>query len=121
MSENKKTVERYMEGFRISDHAAILACLTDDVEWILPGAFHLHGKEAFDKEIENEAFVGPPAIVVDRLTEENDVVVAEGTVRATRRDGTNFLLAMCDVFEMRGGKIRKLTSYLMQVTAADRT
>ena len=115
MSENKKTVERYMDGFRKSDHAQILSCLTDDVEWILPGAFHLRGKEAFDGEIENDAFTGSPEIEVHRLTEEHDVVVAEGVVRAQRRDGAKLNLAMCDVFEMREGKIRKLTSYLVPV------
>ena len=114
MSPNKQTVERYMQGFRVSDHAAILACLTDDVEWILPGAFHLRGKEAFDKEIENEAFTGSPEIRVTRMTEERDVVVAEGFVLARRRDGTTLNLAMCDVFEMAGGKIRRLTSNLAE-------
>ena len=103
-----------MDGFRRSDHAQILSCLTDDVEWILPGAFHLAGKEAFDREIENEAFVGPPVITVDRLIEENDVVVAEGSVRAQRRDGASLMLAMCDVFEMRDGKIKRLTSYILE-------
>lgn len=55
MTENKKTVASYMEGFNKSDHLQILACLTEDVEWEMPGAFHLVGKQAFDKEIENEA------------------------------------------------------------------
>ena len=44
MSENKKVVEKYMDGFNKSDHKQILSCLTDDVEWILPGVFHLKGK-----------------------------------------------------------------------------
>ena len=48
MSTNTRTVERYMEAFRRTDHAAILACLTDDVEWLIPGAFHTRGKTAFD-------------------------------------------------------------------------
>ena len=60
MTKNKATVAKYMDGFRASDHAAILSCLTDDVVWDMPGAFHLVGKDAFDKEIENEAFVGSP-------------------------------------------------------------
>lgn len=115
MTENKKTVERYMDGFRKSGHAQILACLTDDVEWIILGAFHLRGKEAFDGEIENENFVGRPEITVTRLTEENDVVVAEGTVRTRPKMGGVVDLAMCDVFEMRGGRIRRLTSYLMEM------
>lgn len=115
MSENKKTVERYMDGFGASNHEQILSCLTEDVEWILPGAFHLRGKDAFDAEIENDAFIGPPVIVVDRLVEEQDVVVAEGSVRARRRDGTPLTLAMCDVFEMHAHRIKRLTSYLMEV------
>jgi hypothetical protein len=45
------------------------------VEWEIPDTFHLRGREAFDGEIENEAFVGRPVITVDRMTEENDVVV----------------------------------------------
>lgn len=31
MTDHQATVHRYMEGFRRSDHAAILDCLTDDV------------------------------------------------------------------------------------------
>ena len=115
MSENKKTVERYMDGFRKTDHAQILSCLTDDVEWVIPGFVKLRGKEAFDKEIENEAFIGSPVIEITRMVEEASIVVAEGTVGAQRRDGTRMTLAICDVFEMHGGKIRRLTSYLVEV------
>ena len=103
-----------MEGFRKTDHGEILSCLTDDVEWEIPGVFHAHGKEAFDKRIEDDAFVGRPAITVTRLTEENEVVVAEGLVRTQRKDGTVLHLAFCDVFEMQGGRIRRLVSYLME-------
>src|SRR5688572_30499272 len=107
MTENKNTIQRYIDGFRISDHEQILSCVTEDVEWIIPGAFHIRGKQAFDGEIENEAFTGPPEISLTRVVEENDVVVAEGSVRTKRRDGTFLMLAMCDVFEMRAGKIKR--------------
>ena len=113
MTPNENTVEKYMDGFRKGDHAVILECLTDDVEWIVPGAFHVRGKQAFEGEIENDAFTGVPEIDVARMIEQDDVVVAEGTVRAHRKDGELLTLAMCDVFDMRGGKIRRLTSYLM--------
>jgi ketosteroid isomerase-like protein len=117
MTENKRTVEKYMEGFRRSDHEEILSCLTDDVEWEMPGAFHLTGKEAFDKEIENPAFVGSPTITITRLTEEGDVVVAEGAVRAQRRAGGVLSAVFCDVFVMQSGRIKRLTTYLMEVAA----
>ena len=114
MTQNKQTIDKYMDGFRRSDHEQILSCLTDDVEWEIPGAFHICGKDAFDKRIEDDGFVGSPAITVTRLTEADDVVVAEGSVRTQRRDGTYLKLAFCDVFEMRGSKIRRLISYLME-------
>ncbi len=37
-----------------------------------------------------------------------------GTVRTQRKDGAFLNLAFCDVFEMHGGKIRRLISYLME-------
>src|SRR5687768_9429630 len=116
MSDNKNTIEAYMAGFRASNHGQVVSCLTEDVEWEIPGAFHVQGKEAFDKHIEDEGFVGHPMITVTRMTEEGDVVVAEGVVRTQRRDGVMLTVAFCDVFEMRGAKIRRLVSYLMQTT-----
>jgi ketosteroid isomerase-like protein len=114
MSRNETTVRDYMRAFARSDHAAVLACLTDDVEWALPGVFHLRGKRAFDGEIENAAFVGRPSISITRVTEKDDVVIAEGTVRVNRRGAGIFNAAYCDVFVMRDGRIRQLTSYLME-------
>jgi len=115
MSDNKRTIEKYINGFNRTDHAQILDCLTDDVEWIIPGFFHVSGKDAFDREIENDAFVGSPTIKVVRLTEENDVVVAEGSVRSARKDGGILNAVFCDVFEMRNAKIQRLTSYVAEV------
>jgi uncharacterized protein len=115
MSPNKETVRRYMQGFNKSDHAQILSCLTDDIGWVMPGAFHLSGKDAFDREIENDAFVGSPTIEIVRMTEEDDVVVAEGTVLCARRGGGFLNAVFCDVFAMRDAKIKQLTSYLVEL------
>jgi len=115
MTPNKQTVEIYMEGFRNTDRPRILSCLTEDVEWLIPGMFHTHGIEAFAGHIVDDGFTGKPEITVTQLVEEGDVVVAEGVVRAGRSDGAVMNLVFCDVFEMRGAKIRKLTSYLMEI------
>ena len=104
-----------MEAYARWDHAAVLACLTDDVEWVVPGAFHLVGRDAFDQEIEGRGTARPPEITLTRLVEEDDVVVAEGTVRNALEDGGVLSLVYCDVFLMRDGLIRHLTSYLMPV------
>jgi ketosteroid isomerase-like protein len=113
MTPNKRTVETYMDGFRKTDRPQILSCLTDDVEWVLPGVFHVQGKHDFAGHIVDEGFEGRPEIRVSRLVEEGDVVVAEGSVRALKEDGSVLNLIFCDVFDMRDGKIRRLVSYLV--------
>jgi|SRR5690606_6886131 ketosteroid isomerase-like protein len=118
MSRNKRTVEQYIEGFRRSDHQMILNCLTDDVVWKMPGVYEHHGKEEFDKEIENENFQGSPSIQIRRYVEENDVVIAEGSVKGKMKNGNSFSAVFCDVFEMDDGRIKSLTSYLMSLSAS---
>ena len=116
MTQNKKVVEMFMDGFRRTDRSLILSCLTDDVEWDVPGAFHVRGKDEFNRHIVSDAFVGSPEITVTRLTEDDNVVVAEGSVRTQQKDGPLLHLAFCDVFEMQGGRIRRLTSYLVKTS-----
>jgi ketosteroid isomerase-like protein len=49
------------------------------------------------------------------MVEEDDVVVAEGSVRVMRKDGGLLSAVFCDVFLMRAARIRRLTSYLVEV------
>jgi ketosteroid isomerase-like protein len=111
MSRNKDTVRKYLDGFNKSDHPQILSCLTDDIEWLMPGTFHLKGKDAFDNEIENDAFSGSPTVVITRMVEENDVVIAEGTVRVAWKHGGFLNAVFCDAFEMENARIKRLVTY----------
>ena len=40
MSSRKQAVDAYFDGFRASDHEAILALLSEDVVWVIHG----HGR-----------------------------------------------------------------------------
>lgn len=102
-----------MEGFREGNHEKILSCLTDNVAWYMADFIDSKGREAFDKEIENDYFEGKPTIEITRMVEENDVVVAEGSVQCQIKAGGILDALFCDVFEMEGGKIKKLTTYQM--------
>jgi len=118
MSDNKKTVEKYIQGFRESDHKKILSCLTEDVVWEMPGIYKHVGKEEFDKEIENENFIGSPSIQIHKLVEENNVVIAEGSVQGAMKNGNKLDAVFCDVFVFEHNKIKQLTSYLMSKNAS---
>lgn len=113
MSDRTDLVHRYMDGFRRSDHAAILACLTDDVVWHIPGTRDTKGKAEFDDEIENPAFEGSPELTVDRTIEAPDMVIVTGTGVGRLRDAGPFRFAYSDMFTFRGDLVAQIDSYVV--------
>jgi uncharacterized protein len=111
VSTHTEIVDAYMDGFRRSDKPAILALLTDDVAWDLPGFRHLTGKADFEGEIVNPQFEEHPTLVVDRKVEEGDTVVCIG-----EGAGQEFRFAFCDVFTFRGDLIGRVESYIVPLT-----
>lgn len=119
MSRNKQTVETYLDGFRKNDHAQILSCLTDDIEWTVFGGFHLTGKEAYDAAIEGPGFIPPPQLEVVRMVEEGDVVMAELTGSVKRDTGDVMRMSMAEVFRMRDGKICERRAWVIELKEND--
>jgi len=113
MSHRTDLVHRYMDGFRRSDHAMVLGCLTDDVVWRIHGLRETTGKEEFDTEIENPAFEGSPDLTVERTIEAEDVVVVTVTGAGRHREGGPFRFAYNDLFTFRGDLIAQLDSYVV--------
>lgn len=113
MTQNKETVKRYNDGFASSNYEQISSCLAEDVVWIMPGAFHLKGVEVLEK-LKSDVSAGSPDIMIGRIVEEDDVVVVEAEVRFHDESGGQFAVATCEIFAMESGKIKQLTTYLMQ-------
>jgi ketosteroid isomerase-like protein len=111
----KAVVEEYIDGFRHTDRAAILACLTDDVVWVIHGYRTLQGKEAFDGEIENDAAVGSPTLDLDRLVEEGDSVVAVGHGEMTLKEAGRVPFVFTEVFTFEGNRIRRIETFHINV------
>ena len=119
MSRNMETVNTYLDGFRKNDHEQILSCLTDDVEWTVFGAFHLTGKEAYDKAIDGAPeFIDPPELEVVRMVEQGNVVMAELTGTAKRAAG-EMRMSMAEVFVMRDGKIAERRAWVIELKEND--
>jgi uncharacterized protein len=113
VSSRKRTVEAYFDGFRASDHEAILALLSDDVVWVIHGHVRTQGKDAFDREIENEAFDGSPKLTVEDLIEEGDTVVAPHLGEGQLRGGDVFRFAGVTIFGFDGELISHVESYIV--------
>jgi ketosteroid isomerase-like protein len=113
MNPYLQTIDHYMDGFRQSDHEAILGCLTDDVVWRIHGLRTTHGKAEFDDEIENPAFEGSPELTVERTIQDGDVVVVTGEGVGHHRETGRFRFAYSDLFTLRDGLIAQVDSYVV--------
>jgi ketosteroid isomerase-like protein len=115
MSDHKAVVADYIDGFRRTDHAAILGCLTDDVVWVIHGHRTMQGKDAFDGEIENGAAVGSPTLHLDRLIEEGDTVVAVGHGEMTLKEAGRVPFVFTEVFSFMGNLIGRIETFHINV------
>jgi uncharacterized protein len=118
MFTHKAIVEKYIEGFRRSDHGQILSCLADDIVWVLHGYKTLHGKKAFDAEVENAAFEGSPTISIERLIEEDDSVVATGAGSVAKKGGEKMKFVFSETFTFTGDLVSRLETYHVWLNAA---
>jgi uncharacterized protein len=110
MSLNKKLVETYLAT---TDKSKLGSLLADDVEWVewgdgVPASGVItRGREAYINNYGDDALHGE----VHRLTEENNVVVAEGTAHVTKKDGHSLSVRFVDIFEVEKGKIKRKSSF----------
>jgi uncharacterized protein len=110
MGPNKKLVETYLAT---TDKSKLGALLAEDVEWVewadgVPATGVItRGKEAYLKNYGDDELRGE----VHRLTEEGNVVVAEGTAHVTRKDGRTLSVRFVDIFELENGKIKRKSSF----------
>jgi ketosteroid isomerase-like protein len=114
VSDRKDVVARYIDGFRRTDHDAILACITDDIEWVIHGYRTMHGKDAFDAEIENDA-ASAQTLELDRLVEEGDTVVGVGHGSMILKDGGPVSFVFSEVFTFSGERISRIETFHMNL------
>lgn len=119
VSSNKQTVNRYLDGFRRSDHEQILSCLTDDIRWTVFGHYRIEGKGAYDANIEAPNADGSPELNVVRMVEEDDTVMAELTGIARFTDGSVLRMSMAEVFKMREGLICERRAWVIPLRSND--
>ena len=111
----QRVVDRYVDGFRTGDHAAILACLTDDVTWDIVGHAMASGSTEFEKLIDGPPGSSLPRLSVERHVEGTDLVATFGTGGFDDADGTTHSFRFADAFTFRGDLICAVVSYVVPI------
>lgn len=115
-------LKRLGKAFNAGDADAILACVTDDFEWIMacgpdaPDGRVVRGREAVrealaarDRELRNIRFSETDVFPA------GDRVVGTYRMTATRADGAPVDLRGCDLYVVRDGLIARKDTYWKQV------
>ena len=116
MSSNKQVVQSYFDS-KGTDYSRLLADDVDLIEWVDGGPASgvvTHGKAAY---VENRGARNYETQIV-RMTEENDVVLVEGVARGAKKEGGFWRVQFCDIFELKNGKIQRLSGFGVAVQDA---
>jgi uncharacterized protein len=117
VTPNKEVVASYQASLGNLDWVSVASCLADDVERVewadgFPSSgIPVRGKAAVVKDMEAPRKF---EIRATRMTEENDVVVAECIVRVPMDDGREFVGRAISVYELERGKIRRMSSFVAE-------
>jgi uncharacterized protein len=110
MSANRNLIEAYLGTTDRSQAGRFLADNVEWVEWgegVPPTGVITRGKEAFIQNFGSDDLRSE----IHRITEEGNVVVAEGTAHVTKKDGNHLSVRFVDIFEVENGKIKRLNSF----------
>lgn len=110
VSANKDLVRKHLTR---ADRSQLALDLTEDVEWVEwaegvpPTGVVTKGRAAYVANSGDDEL----RTTVQRMIEEDNIVVVEGVARVTKKDGRTFNVQFVDIFEMISGKIKRKTSY----------
>jgi len=116
--ENKQIVLDFYDAGARGDMDACLALLSDDIVWTNIGSTRYSGTYT-GKQMFLEQLLGPLfgqlkagfRSEIERLTAEDDIVVAQTSGFAETLDGTPYNNCYCQVFRIADGKIVEVKEY----------
>jgi ketosteroid isomerase-like protein len=119
IAENKQVVLDFYDAGARGDMDACFALLADNITWTNIGSTKFSGTYA-GKQALAENLLGPLfgqlkagiSSQIERLTAEDDFVVAQTSGTAETADGTPYNNTYCQVIRIRDGQIAEVKEYL---------
>lgn len=123
---NKQIVKSTWEAFVQGDIKSAFANMSDEVSWLTPGNLNnlsglRKGKAAILEFARNAAKTFPNGLQTEikRVYGDGDTVILELTNRGKLANGRDYENEYCFVFEVEGGKIRRVREYVDTQKAHD--
>jgi len=116
---NKQMVTSTWQAFVKGEIKTAFANMSDEVSWLIPGNLSSlsglrKGKPAILEFARNAAKTFPNGLQtqINRVYGDGDTVILELTNRGKLANGRDYENEYCFVFELEGGKIRRVREYV---------
>lgn len=116
MASNRKLIDRVNEAFSRGDIDAFIECCTDDVRWTMFGEGTFEGKASIRQWLEAMESE-PPRFAIKEIIEAGDRAVVWGEMSMDDDEDLNY--AFCDIYQLRGGKVAELRSFVVHAGEDD--
>jgi len=111
---NKETILSVIDAFDKNEVELILSYFTEDIEWRMMGDHFFSGKDKI-----KEFFAAHPNMQMISSTKEHilidgDSAAVNGEVQCQDKTTGNYHdMFYCDLYDLENGKVKKLTSYVV--------
>lgn len=118
MTDQDKFLRKFNLAISSNDLEFIEKSITDDITWVITGQKIVKGKENFMNEL--RAMNGEEGfeLKIDNIITHGTHAAVDGTIRTRQKSTHPLHYAFCDIYSLGGfksTKIKKITSYLIQV------
>jgi hypothetical protein len=109
--KNKMIVEKFVSAFIKRNYELYINYLADDIKWNIVGMPSINGKQNFLDAME----------LMEIWPEGGETIIAEGeyVVIENQNYSPNNNPAHCDIYRIYKGKIKEVTTYIVDTTAND--
>jgi len=117
-TKTQEFIQKFNEAFAKNDISFIEESVTDDVVWKMKGDTVITGKSEMIESLKRMDNGQSFELTIDLIITHGKTVAANGTMKvinSTGEDGATY--AFCDIYKLngfKGGRIKELTSYLIE-------
>jgi ketosteroid isomerase-like protein len=115
MSVSEQFLREFNEAWTREDVDAILAAVTEDIEFRMAGEKGVNGKPAFAEMLRKMVGGGGAmTLSIHNIIIDGDRAAVDGDIRMTDKNGQPKSYLFCDVYGLRDGKIATTTAYVVE-------
>jgi ketosteroid isomerase-like protein len=111
----KEIVQQVINAFDNNNVDKVLSLFADDVKWTMKGSAItiMNSKDEVGKFLGGMEDVKMVSSTKDHIVVENNTAAVDGLVQCRGKNGEEMAMYYADFYELENGKVKTLTSYII--------